>query len=81
VSNSELLITSGRNSAQLCSYKKPTINALGDKFKPELCSAWLAYIRKTYPYGLVEATDHDIMGDSTLKIDGRVPDALGLYAH
>ncbi len=28
-----------------------SINGLGDKFKPELCAAWLAYIRKTYRMG------------------------------
>ncbi len=37
-----------------------SIDGLGDKFKPELRAAWLAYIRETYPDGPVEATD--IMG-------------------
>jgi hypothetical protein len=40
---------------------------LGDKFKPELSAAWLAYIRKTYLDGQVEATD--IMGTGMLEID------------
>ena len=44
-----------------------TIDGLGDKFKPELRAAWLAYIRETYPDGPVE-------------IDEYVPDAIGLYA-
>ncbi len=44
-----------------------SINGLGDKFKPELRAAWLAYIRETYPNGQV--AEPDIMGDSTLEID------------
>jgi hypothetical protein len=45
-----------------------SIDGLGDKFKPELRAAWMAYIRETYPDGLVEATD--IMGTGMLDIDG-----------
>jgi hypothetical protein len=37
-----------------------TINGLGDKFKPELHVAWLAYIRETYPDGPVEASANPI---------------------
>ncbi len=44
-----------------------TIDGLGDKFKPELRAAWLAYIRETYPDGPV--AEADIMGDGTLEID------------
>ncbi len=44
-----------------------SINGLGDKFKPELRSAWLAYIRETYPDGPV--AEPDLMGDYTLEID------------
>ena len=43
------------------------IDNLGDKFKPELRAAWLAYILETYPDGPVAATD--IMGSSMLEID------------
>jgi hypothetical protein len=42
-----------------------TIDGLGDKFKPELRAAWLAY--ETYPDGPV--AEADIMGDGTLEID------------
>ena len=45
-----------------------SIDELGDRFKPELCAGWLAYIRQNYPNGPVEAPD--IMGDGTLEIDG-----------
>jgi hypothetical protein len=38
-----------------------SIDGLGDKFKPELRVAWLAYIRETYPNGPV--AEPDIMGD------------------
>jgi hypothetical protein len=44
-----------------------SINGSGDKFKPELCAAWLAYTRETYPHGPV--AEPDIMGDGTLEID------------
>jgi hypothetical protein len=44
-----------------------SIDGLGDKFKPALQSAWLAYIRETYPDGPV--AEPDIMGDGTLEID------------
>ncbi len=44
-----------------------SINGLGDKIKPELRAAWLAYIPETYLDGLVEATD--IMGTGMLEID------------
>jgi hypothetical protein len=44
-----------------------SIDGLGDKFKPELRAAWLAYIRETYPDGPV--VEPDIMGDGTLEID------------
>ncbi len=44
-----------------------TIDGLRDKFKPELRSAWLAYIRKTYPdWPVAEA---DSMGEGLLEID------------
>ncbi len=45
-----------------------SIDGLGDKFKPELRAAWLAYIRETYPDGPVDASD--IMGTGMLEIDG-----------
>jgi hypothetical protein len=44
-----------------------SIDGLGDKFKPELRAAWLAYISETYLDGPVEATD--IMGIGMLEID------------
>ncbi len=44
-----------------------SIDGLGDKFKPELRAAWLAYISETNPDGPVEATD--IMGTGMLEID------------
>jgi hypothetical protein len=44
-----------------------TIDALGDRFKPELRAGWLEYIRQNYPDGPVDA--HAIIGDSTLEID------------
>jgi hypothetical protein len=44
-----------------------TIDALGDRFKPELRAGWLAYIRENYPDGPVDA--HAIIGDGTLEID------------
>ncbi len=41
-----------------------TVDALGDRFKPELRTGWLAYIRETYPDGPVvpDAT----VGEETL---------------
>jgi hypothetical protein len=56
VSISESPLTSGRRAAIAAS-----IDGLGDKFKPELRAAGLAYIRETYPYGPV--AEPDIMGD------------------
>jgi hypothetical protein len=50
-----------------CSTIAATIDGLGDKFKPELRAGWLAYIRETYPDGLVAAADS--MGDSLLELD------------
>ncbi len=44
-----------------------SIDGLGDKFKPELHAAWMAYIRETYPN--VPVAEPDIMGDGTLEID------------
>jgi hypothetical protein len=40
---------------------------LGDKFKPELCAAWLENIRETCPDGQV--AEPEIIGDGTLEID------------
>ena len=62
MSISESPITSGRRAAIAAS-----MDGLGDKFKPELRAAWLAYIRETYPDGPV--VEPDIMGDGTLEID------------
>ena len=53
-----------------------SIDGLGDKLKPELHAAWLAYISETYPYGPV--AEADIIGDSMLEIDDWVPDAVFL---
>ena len=55
-----------------------TIDALGDRFKPELRAGWLEYIRQNYPDGPVDA--HAIIGDSTLEIDEWVQEALCWYA-
>ena len=44
-----------------------TIDGLGDNFKPELPSGWLAYIRETYPNGLIAAADH--RGDGLFELD------------
>ncbi len=44
-----------------------SIDGLGDKFKPELRAAWLAYISETYPD--LPVVEPDIMGDGTLEID------------
>jgi hypothetical protein len=44
-----------------------TIDGLGDKFKPELCDAWLAYISETYLDGPV--SEADSMGEGLLEID------------
>ena len=51
-----------------------TIDALGDRFKPELRAGWLAYIRQNYPDGPVDT--HAIIGDGTLEIDEWVQEAL-----
>jgi hypothetical protein len=48
-----------------------SIDGLGDKFKPELRAAWLAYIRETYPDGLVAEPDNDkadIMGTARWRL-------------
>jgi hypothetical protein len=59
---SESPLTSGRRAAIAAS-----IDGLGDKFKPELRAAGLAYIRETYPYGPV--AEPDIMGTARWEID------------
>ncbi len=56
-----------------------TIDALGDRFKPELRTGWLAYIRETYSDGPVAQAA--TVGEETLVLDDWVLDALGLYAH
>ncbi len=43
-----------------------TIDGLGTKFKPELCAAWLAYIRETYPDGPV--AEADSMGEGCWRL-------------
>ncbi len=53
-----------------------TVDALGDKFKPELRAGWLAYIRKTYPDG--PAAPAATVGEETLVLGDWVLDALGL---
>ena len=70
----------------VCMEKRATIAAtmdgLGDKFKPELCSGWLAYIRETYPNGPVAAADltwPDHREDGLLELVVWVPDALILF--
>jgi hypothetical protein len=62
---SESPITSCRKSVLSRATIAATINGLGDKFKPELSAAWLAYM--TYPNGQV--AEADIMGGGTLEID------------
>ncbi len=44
-----------------------TVDALGDRFKPELRTGWLAYIRETHPDGPV-APDATV-GEETLVLD------------
>ncbi len=61
MSISESLLTSGRRAAIAAS-----IDGLGDKFKPELRAAGLAYIRETYPYGQV--AEPDIMGTARWRL-------------
>jgi hypothetical protein len=61
VSISESPLTSGRRAAIAAS-----IDGLGDKFKPELRAAGLAYIRETYPYGPV--AEPDIMGTARCRL-------------
>ncbi len=56
------------------------VDALGDKFKPELRDGWLAYIRKTYPDGAAAAVAAPV-GEDALVLPDWVVDALGLYAH
>ncbi len=43
-----------------------TIDALGDRFKPELRTGWLAYIRETYSDGQVAPAA--TMGEETLVL-------------
>jgi hypothetical protein len=35
-----------------------TVDALGDKFKPELCAGWLGYISEIYLDGRVQQQQH-----------------------
>ena len=56
-----------------------TVDALGDRFKPELRTGWLAYIREIYPDGPVAPAA--TVGEESLLLGDRVLDALGLYAH
>ncbi len=42
------------------------INGLGDKFKPKLRAAWLAYIRETHPDG--QGAEPDIMGTARWRL-------------
>ena len=35
-----------------------TVDALGDKFKPELSAGWLAYIRETIQMGRLRSCHH-----------------------
>jgi hypothetical protein len=44
-----------------------TIDALGDRFKPEVGTGWLAYIRKTYSDGPVAPAA--TVGEQTLVLD------------
>ena len=44
-----------------------TIDALGDRFKPELRTGWLAYIRETYSDGPVAPAA--TVGEETLVLD------------
>ncbi len=44
-----------------------TVDALGDRFKPELRTGWLEYIRETYPDGPV-APDATV-GEAILVLD------------
>jgi hypothetical protein len=44
-----------------------TINALGDRFKPELRNGWLVYIRETYSDGPVAPAA--TVGEETLVLD------------
>ncbi len=44
-----------------------TIDALGDRFKPELLAGWLVYIRKTYSNGPVAPAA--TVGEETLVLD------------
>ncbi len=43
-----------------------TVDALGDRFKAELRTGWLAYIRKTYPNGPVAPAA--TVGEETLVL-------------
>ncbi len=56
-----------------------TIDALGDRFKPELRTGWLAYIRETYSGWPVAPAA--TVGEDNLVLDDWVLYALGLYAH
>jgi hypothetical protein len=44
-----------------------TVDALGDRFKPELATGWLAYIRETYSDGPVAPAA--TVGEETLVLD------------
>ena len=44
-----------------------TVDALGDRFKPELATGWLAYIRETYSDGPVAQAA--TVGEETLVLD------------
>ncbi len=60
-----------------------TVDALGDRFKPELCAGWLTYIRETYPDGAIPAAPPLVssVGEDSLVLPDWVIDALGLNAH
>ncbi len=52
-----------------------TVDALGDRFKPELRTGWLAYTREFYSNGPVAPAA--TMGEETLVLDDCVLDARG----
>ena len=41
---------------------------IGDKFKPELCAGWLAYIRETYSDGAAAAAAAPVGEDAKSQI-------------
>ncbi len=49
-----------------CAAIAATVDALGDKFKPELRAEWLAQIRETYPHG--SAAPAATVGEETLVL-------------